>query len=276
LTTTIVITGATGFIGTWLCNKLDKIKEYSIIKVSRSQVDKTEFYRVNTYKQVPSGDILIHLGENPDRVRVNQIGEPYRQETRGVIESIIKKGYKKIVYCSSSVVYGNEATEPYSENMQTCADDVYAISKLENEARVLESGGVIVRLSNVIGVGMSKRNVLSDILKQLSGKGVLTIHNVKPIQDFIYIDDAVDAVVSLLQTETSGIFNVGSGVATSINQLTETVLDIAGQKDRTINSTIISSEHSYNVLNIEKIEKITGWKPKYTQSQLVETIVNSL
>lgn len=276
MTTTIVITGATGFIGTVLCEKLEEKKEYSVIKVARSQGDKTGFYCVASYQEAPAGDVLIHLGENPDREKVNKIGEPYRQQTGDVMESLLKKGYKTIVYCSSSIVYGDQGSEPYNENIPTYASDTYSTAKLENEKRVVNSGGIVVRFSNVIGNGMSKNNVLSDILKQLPEKYPITICNLKPIRDFIWIEDAVDAVVKLLQKETTGIFNIGSGEATSIKQLTEAVLNIAKQQDRKIQSIVTSSKHSYNILNIEKIKKTTAWQPKLTLLQSVEKMVNSL
>jgi UDP-glucose 4-epimerase len=277
VTTRIVITGATGFIGTALCKKLEKLKEYSIVKVTRSK-DKSGFYNVKSYQQSPIGDILIHLGENPDRGIVNKKGDLYRKETGKVIESLLGKNYKKVIYCSTSAIYGDKGTEPYSENMETCANDIYTKAKIENEKRVLSAGGIVVRFSNVIGPGMSKNNVLSDIIKQLLNTEILEIQNIKPIRDFIWIDDVVDAVTQLIKTEISGIFNIGSGVAISINQLAEIVLNIAGQSERNtkINSTIINAEYSYNVLNIEKIKKVTNWKPMVTLPQSVQNMVNNL
>jgi UDP-glucose 4-epimerase len=276
LTIKIVVTGSTGFIGTALCKKLEEKKEYSIIKVTRSKKDKDGFYQVNNYQNCPSGDILIHLGEDPDRNKVNEAGNFYQQKSTKVIKSILIKDYKKIIYCSSSVVYGDQGVEPYGENMPTYADDVYSTAKLENEKRVLNSGGIVVRLSNVIGNNKSKNNILSDIIKQLSEEGSLTIRNINPIRDFIWIEDAVDAIVSLLQKNTSGVFNIGSGIATSIDQLTKTVLNIAGQRDREVKSIITSSEYAYSVLNVEKIKKITGWKPKHTLFQSIKKMVNRL
>ena len=275
MTTIIVITGATGFIGSALCKKLEEKKEYSIIKVTRSQKLKSGFCHVTSYQQTPPGDILIHLGEDPDRSRVNKMGDSYLEITDQVMESLIKKGYKKIVYCSSSIVYGNQGKNLYSENMPTYADDIYTTVKLKNEERVLRSGGIVARISNVIGSGMSKNNVLSDILSQLPGKDSLTIRNINPIQDFISVDDTVDAIASLLKNDISGIYNIGSGVGTSINKLIELVLSVSEQDDREIKSTIKNAGFSYSVLNIEKIKKITGWTPKYLLSQSVKKMLNS-
>jgi len=117
--------------------------------------------------------------------------------------------------------------------------------------------------------------VLSKILKQLSGKDPLTIYNLKPIRDFIFIDDVVDAIVSLVLKDTSGIYNIGSGVETSINNLIEIVLNASEQYDREIKSTIKNIDYSYNALNVEQIKNTTSWEPKFTLSQSVKKMLNS-
>ena len=91
----IVITGATGFIGCYLSKKLDEIEEFTTIKVTRYQ-DRDGFTSIINYKDTPSGDILIHLGEDPDRVRVNKIGEDYRQESGQVVDALLKKTTKEL------------------------------------------------------------------------------------------------------------------------------------------------------------------------------------
>lgn len=267
MTTSIVITGATGFIGRALCKRLEEKKEFSIIKVTRSTKLKSGFCHVTSYQKTPPGDILIHLGEDPDRSSVNKIGDKYRVKTGYIMESLLKKGYKNIIYCSSSVVYGDKGTEAYKEDMITFANDTYSQAKLENEKRILSSNGIVVRFSNVIGYGMSKNTVLQDILRQIPEKGSLKIFNTQPIKDFILIDDVVDAIINLINKDASGIFNIGSGVATSIYNLIELVLDQNDQHGREIKSTITNPEYSYNVLNIDHIKKATGWKPKFTLSQ---------
>ena len=96
MTISVVITGASGFIGRALCEKLEEKKEYKIIKVTSSQNQMPGFYQVSNYRQSPPGDILIHLGEDSDRARVNQAGDFYREDTGQVMEALLKKRYKKL------------------------------------------------------------------------------------------------------------------------------------------------------------------------------------
>ena len=119
----VIVTGATGFIGTALCKRLEQDKEYSIIKITRAK-NIQGYLRVNSYQDSPAGDILIHLAEDSDRARVNKVGDIYRQNTGKVIEELLRKKYNKIIYGSSSIVYGDKGTEPYSENRCTYSTDI--------------------------------------------------------------------------------------------------------------------------------------------------------
>ena len=275
MTKKVVITGASGFIGRALCERLEQMTDYLVIPVTRSH-DREGFYTVNSYDETPLGDILVHLGEDPDRARVNNIGVTYQQETGEVVEKLIKQGYKKMIYCSSSVVYGDRGIEPYRENGETYPVDVYSKAKIENENRVLNSGGVVVRLSNVIGTGMAANNVLSDILNQLPNSSPLIVRNGKPIRDFVWLENAVQALVLLIRESVSGVFNVGTGVATSIHDLADMALKITGQGDRSINSMILDSDYSYNVINIEKMKRTLNWVPTVTLEHSIKNMADIL
>ena len=275
MTKKVVITGASGFIGRALCERLEQMTDYLVIPVTRSH-DREGFYTVNSYDETPLGDILVHLGEDPDRARVNNIGVTYQQETGEVVEKLIKQGYKKMIYCSSSVVYGDRGIEPYRENGETYPVDVYSKAKIENENRVLNSGGVVVRLSNVIGTGMAANNVLSDILNQLPNSSPLFVRNGKPIRDFVWLENAVQALVLLIRESVSGVFNVGTGVATSIHDLADMALKITGQGDRSINSMILDSDYSYNVINIEKMKRTLNWVPAVTLEHSIKNMADIL
>ena len=160
--------------------------------------------------------------------------------------------------------------------MQTYANDTYSTAKLENEKIILSTGGTVVRLSNVLGKEIIGNNVLTDIIRQLSTNEPMILHNIRPIRDFIWIDDVVNAILRLIKIEASGIFNIGTGVPTSIYQLSKIALNISGQKDREINSVVSDAEYSYNVLNIKKLRDLTNWRPIVSVSQSIGKIVNHL
>jgi nucleoside-diphosphate-sugar epimerase len=275
LNTKVIITGATGFIGKTLCRSLEDVEGYSVIPVTRSK-KRPGFYCVGNYRDAPSGDILVHLGEDADRARVNRTGEAYRRETGEVADSLLGRGYENVIYCSSAVVYGDSGTKPYIEKMPVYPVDTYSQAKLENEKKFLNAGGSVVRLANVIGSGMAATNVLSDILAQLSVAGPVTVRNGRPIRDFIWVDDVVQALISLVQKQDPGIYNVGTGIGVSIKELAEMFITVAGKDQQEVNSMATSSGHSYNVVDIEKIKSTFGWSPTVTLSRSIRNLVDSI
>jgi len=274
LNTKIIVTGATGFIGKALCRHLKNISNYSVVPVTRS-VNKQGFYYTSDYRDAPSGDVLVHLAEDSDRARVNRAGESYRQEAGEVVDSLLSLGYKKVIYSSSSVVYGDSGAAPYTEKMPVNPIDIYSQTKLENEQRVINAGGSIVRLANVIGPGMASNNVLSDIRAQLHVPGSVTVRDGSPVRDFVWVNDVVQALTALIQSRVTGIFNIGTGTGVSIQELAEMFLATAGDQ-REVNSVATSTGHSYNVVDIEKIKSTVGWSPTMTVPHSIKNLVDCI
>jgi UDP-glucose 4-epimerase len=148
--------------------------------------------------------------------------------------------------------------------MPVSPSDDYTHSKLVKETIVLQAGGAVVRLSNLFGRGMSARNVLSDILSQISSKGPIFIRDDKPVRDFLHVNDAAMAMSSLVENDYTGLLNVGSGVGTGIGELAELVLNVVGQNSRSIIPTNPSDGHSRNILDISETTERLGWKPMGT------------
>lgn len=253
----IVITGATGFIGKALLYRLRKLG-LDVIGVSR-----TIGYGnivVEKYADAPVGDVLVHLAEASNRLEVNALGTLYRDEQLETINRLIKKRYKKIIYASSALVYKN-GLEPYSESVKVAPVDNYTFVKLMTENMITQAGGVAVRFSNIYGTGMSPATVVSSIFKQINLSGPLTLGDSAAVRDFLWIDDAVDAIVRMIIEPAYGIINIGTGVGTSIHNLATLVLNICKQPDRIISATNSNSSGMGVVLNVEKAAKLLGWRP---------------
>jgi UDP-glucose 4-epimerase len=142
------------------------------------------------------------------------------------------------------------------------AKDIYTRSKLINENIVLASGGAVARLSNLYGIGMSKNNVLSDIIAQIPGPGSLIVHDSSPVRDFLNIRDVCVALTRFAVSKYSGILNIASGHGTSVHRLVEIALVAAGQADRKVVSTKLVASFSSNILDIDATRTILNWKPE--------------
>jgi nucleoside-diphosphate-sugar epimerase len=270
---TVVVTGASGFIGRALIKEFRRAKNLTVVPVARTNMG-SPCICVDSYLDTPCGDVLIHTAEEANRSRANLFGSTYLKKSGGILCGLIEKKYTKIIYCSSAVVYGDYGNQLFTEKSPVIAEDIYVKAKQENENRVLDADGIVVRLANVIGPGMSTQNVVSDILNQLSKEGPITVRNDKPVRDFICIDDVTNAMKILVNEGISGIYNLGSGTGTSVRELATMVLDIAGVGGRKIISQVINSKPSFNVLNIDKMSRLCGWTPTINLYNCIRNIIN--
>lgn len=271
----VVVTGASGFIGSALAKRLKYVSDIDVVSVSRSRIDESHIC-VDDYCDTPIGDVLVHLAENPDRLRVNEAGERYIEETGKTLDAMITKGCSRIIYCSSAVVYGDVGNVPYTEESPVYPVDNYARMKLNNEQRVTNAGGIVARLANVIGPGVAKHSVLSDILCQLPGTGPIYVRNDRPVRDFVWLEDVVSALMILILEGRTGIYNIGTEVGASIREIAEIALRTAGKNKREVKSLSLSPGTSYNVVDIGKMKSTYGWSPKSTLDQSIERLVSEI
>ncbi|MDC3141578.1 NAD-dependent epimerase/dehydratase family protein [Alphaproteobacteria bacterium] len=263
----VVVTGASGFIGNHLVKYLKNYSNLKLYPVSKTKKNSNYFY-LETFKELPKADIIFHLGQNSNRSLVNK-NIDFVREALEDIEYIIAKKYKKIIFCSSSTVYGNKGYKPYTENDLIFEYDFYSSMKIKSEKRIIEEKGCVLRLSNVIGINMSRNTVLMNIIQQLGTNNKLLIKNIKPIRDFVAIEDVINAMVNLLNINITGFFNVGTGIGTSIKELAHLVLSISKENNREIVFEKKQFDRSYNVVNVSKLNSLV--ENNY-QTSIEETI----
>jgi UDP-glucose 4-epimerase len=268
----VIVTGASGFIGRELIKKLRLISSLEVLPVSRSKKDRSHIH-VSSYREAPSGDILVHLAEPSDRSIISKFSEIDLLAINNDLQFLLKKNYQAIIYCSSSVVYGNFGSKPFLETKKIKPYDHYSSMKLNSEQQILKHNGIVARISNVIGHGMSKKNVLSDILSQFPGEGNIYLKNIKPIRDFIAIEDVVDGLITMILNGGKGIYNIGSSRGVSIEELSRIVLEAQGCKAREIRAKNLHAANSYNVLNIDKMKKTFNWTPKITIEEKIKELI---
>ena len=267
----IVITGASGFLGSVLLKCLKK-NGYNCLGVSRKPGK--GYLQVNDYSDSPVGDILIHLAEISDRGLANELSATYELDAARTLNSLLSKGYSKIIYVSSAALYGDNISEPRTENDLIIASDTYARVKLNAEQKVLSRNGIVIRLSNIYGPNMSRNNVFSRILEQLNGLGPVTVMNTNPIRDFLWVDDAANAMLKMVIQSVSGVFNIGSGIGTSIRVLAQEILSASNQEKREILSIKPDPRESCIVLDITKSSLVLDWSPNLSLKEGIARLIN--
>lgn len=256
----IVVTGASGFVGGYLCRALNAAGR-DVVGVARKRVTGIPAQQVSDYRQSPGGDVLIHLAESADRAAGLAADGAQVDEAVATLEELLGRGFQRVAYASSAAVYGDAGLSPCRVGDPELVQDPYARGKLACEAMISEAGGVSFRLANIYGPGMSPNNVVSTILRQIPGAGPLRVRDGAPVRDFLWIDDAVAAIVASVDCAGAGIYNVGSGRGVAIRDLAGMALAAAGETHRRCEETQPSGRHSHLVLDIGPTVEATGWQP---------------
>jgi len=194
---------------------------------------------------------------------------------------------ERVVYSSSTSIYGNPRSIPINEDDGIVLLSPYAVSKLAGEHYCLafyESYGVsvaCVRYSNIYGPGQRPDNpycgVVAKFLAAAAADQPLTIHgDGGQTRDFTYIDDAVDAtLLAASQPRAEGdVFNVGTGTETSVNGLVDAIEVAMGRELRVqrIDRRDIDNIRR-RVVSIEKARRMLRWSPQFTLEEGLQRTV---
>ena len=121
---------------------------------------------------------------------------------------------------------------------------------------------IVVRLSNIYGYTKLKRpDLVPTIMQDIFSKKNVSIWSDLPKRDFIFTEDAADAVLKLLDVDFTGVLNMGTGRMNSIKRITEIIENLSGKKIISENKDV-SGPLEFNT-DISKLKKITGWAPKH-------------
>lgn len=260
----IVVTGSSGFLAATLLRVLRR-SGIEAIGVSRRPSPQSTIV-VTDYSQTPDGDVLVHFAQDNDRRRVNEGGEKLVAEAARELHALLAKRYGRVLYISSAAVYGDFDSRPRTVGDPVYAADAYVRMKLASESAVLASShSIVARVANAYGDGMSGGNVISTILRQLPGAGPMTVHDTAPIRDFVWADDVARALALMVRADPSGIFNIGTGVGTSIGDVARLALRLAGRADETVQGPARGS--SCLVLDCSSTCREFGWRPEVDLEQ---------
>lgn len=191
-------------------------------------------------------DVVFHLAarniivsnKNPrEDLGVNVVG------SFNVYDACLKNKVERVVYSSTSSIYGNPTSIPVSEDDRKSFLSFYSASKFSGEVyakafyEVFDLPITIIRYSNVYGYNQSPANpycgVIGKFIDLALKNDPLKIHgDGEQTRDFTFIDDAVEATISaaIFEKGIGNVYNVGTGVETSVNQLAKLILEITNSK----------------------------------------------
>jgi UDP-glucose 4-epimerase len=304
----VLVTGGAGFIGGCLCEELVKRGcEVSILddfsSGSRSNVqhlldDHSGRFRLFvgdcTERDDVAGvlegvDVVFHFAANPEvRLDLSDPETCFRQNvyaTHVVLEAIRNSGAEKIVFASTSTIYGDARVVPTPEDYAPLEPiSVYGASKLASEALITAYAhsygfaALILRFANVVG-SRSGHGVIFDFVRKLrEDPGELEIlGDGTQTKSYLYIDDCVSAVLTAFERMRGRVevLNVGSEDQVGVREIADVVVEEMRLKDVNFRFTGgVDGGRGWvgdvknMLLDVTRL-KAKGWKPKYNSKEAV-------
>jgi GDP-4-dehydro-6-deoxy-D-mannose reductase len=265
----ILITGATGFIGTHLLKALSNRNDF-IYAASRNDGD---ISLINTWENFPDCNIVVHLAGKsfiPDSWK-----DVYSYSQNNLLSTISALEYCKnrnarLIFLSS-YMYGNPITLPISENDPIIVQNPYALTKkwAEESCEFYSKNNnipvTIIRPFNVYGPGQSISFLLPHIINQIKNNKEIKVKDLVPKRDYIYIADLINLIIKAIDTKLEfEVFNVGSGISYSVGEIISMIQKIFGSNLPVFtDDTIRKGEIMNTIADITKANKILNWAPNY-------------
>jgi nucleoside-diphosphate-sugar epimerase len=201
------------------------------------------------------------------------------QELSCLLDIIAKKNINKIIYTSSSAIYGLDKNNLFFKNKSQ--RNLYASFKLANEEMLKNFSIqnnislVIARVFNVFGEN-EYFSIVSKLINQKNNKETIKIfNNGESIRDFIHIDDLVKCYSIFLKRSISGIYDIGTGYGTKISNLIKSFnikknILLLKSKVEEVDISIANTKKIQDIINVEKFKSIENFlKKKFKQKSLI-------
>lgn len=309
----IFVTGADGFIGSHLVEKLvslgANVRALCLYNSLGSigwlaDFDKEILENVDVVfgdirdkalirSQLQGFDHVFHLASLISIPHSYSASESYLSTNvmglHNILETLKEQSVTRIINTSTSEVYGTALTRPISENHPLQAQSPYAASKIAADylaQSYFKSFGLPIcslRPFNTYGPRQSVRAVIPTIISQLfdPSQKDLKLGDLTPLRDFNYVEDTVSAFIHIMfnnEISYGESYNAGTGVSVSIKDTVDLLQNITGIKKQTsLDSHKIrpkNSEVLELISNSKKFIEKTGWQPKFSLETGLRKTVN--
>jgi len=302
----VLITGANGMVGSHISKRLVN-NGANVVSLIRSKNPKSYFYEQGIDQKciVAYGDlkrfdrildivtryeinVILHLGAQPivgtaffnplETLRSNIDG------TINVLEASRQASVQSIVVASSDKAYGKSDTLPYVEEMPMKGVAPYEVSKSCTDmlslsyAKTYGMPVAVTRFGNIFGPGdLNFNRIIPGAIKAGCTDSTLDIRSDgKQIREYLYIEDVVDGYITLAENikKAGGeAFNFSSGERLSVTDAIKKVGNVMKKEIRMNILDQAKSEIPVQYLSSSKVEKLLGWKSKFSFEKGIEATV---
>ncbi|MDD4254479.1 MAG: SDR family oxidoreductase [Methanofollis sp.] len=207
------------------------------------------------------------------RISVDDPIKPHEVNATGTLTLLLAArdaGVRKVIYASSSSVYGTVKYLPFDEYHPTLPVSPYGVSKLmaEHYCRAFDDlydlPTCSLRYFTVYGPRMRPDLAISIFTRHaLKNEPITIFGDGEKTRDFTYIDDIVDANI-IAMTKGKGVYNIGGGHRVSIQTLAEKIIEITGSASETRYAEAVKGDAEHTFAGTEKAKRELGWAPQTT------------
>ena len=296
-----IVTGGAGFIGSSIVKKLvargDDVTVIDNLNTGKEEnlksvIDKITFLKDSILnrelleKQSQNIDGIFHQAALASVQDSFSKPDEYHDVNVNGTENILKLAKKndfRVVYASSSSVYGNPERIPIKESDKKNPINPYAETKLKKEQLAIkysEMGVKVIglRYFNVFGKGQSKEyaGVLKLFLERIRDKLPPKINgDGTQFRDFVYVEDVADANIMSMDSDINhGFYNVGTNTSITILDLAKTIIKSSGLDIQPIFGPALKGDVQRTIANIDLIKEEIGWEPTMLLEKWIEEIIS--
>jgi UDP-glucose 4-epimerase len=294
----VLVTGGAGFLGSHLVDALlaagDRVvalddlstggREHVAADAELVEADVADANAVSRVFAAGGFDLVFHVAGQASIAE--SFSRPVRdlrtnvEGTVNVLEACVRAGVPRLVYASSMTVYGEPESVPTPETEPCRPVSYYGITKYAAERYVHVAGDrtdidlsvTSLRMFNVYGERQSLTNPYQGVLAIFIGnvlrRDPITIHSDgRQTRDFVYVGDVVDAWLRVVANESArgAVYNVGSGIETSIAELADSVLvalDRSPGEYEVRTGPTQPGDQRRAAANVTALRDATAWVPK--------------
>tara|TARA_B100000378_G_scaffold121161_1_gene97585 strand:- start:38 stop:958 length:921 start_codon:yes stop_codon:yes gene_type:complete len=296
-----IVTGGAGFIGSSIVKKLvargDDVTVIDNLNTGKEEnlksvIDKITFLKDSILnrelleKQSQNIDGIFHQAALASVQDSFSKPDEYHDVNVNGTENILKLAKKndfRVVYASSSSVYGSPERIPIKESDKKNPINPYAETKLKKEQLAIkysEMGVKVIglRYFNVFGKGQSKEyaGVLKLFLERIRDKLPPKINgDGTQFRDFVYVEDVADANIMSMDSDINhGFYNVGTNTSITILDLAKTIIKSSGLDIQPIFGPALKGDVQRTIANIDLIKEEIGWEPTILLEKWIEEIIS--
>lgn len=304
---TAIVTGAAGFLGKALVQKLSSAGA-RVVGIDRLANDggcfaAGAYHRVDVldlddlvsvlhqHSGAADGSVVVfHLmgqanvgacaADPLDAFLLNVIG------TANVLEACRRTGIRRLVFPSSALVYDTPVAATIDEEAPVNPRSIYAATKLAAESMLSgyasEFGFCcrVARLGNVYGPGATGDSIVAIVLRQVAAGGPIALRSLAPVRDFVFRDDVAHGLVALALVDDDpgfAVFNLASGVPTAIRDLVVTACRVADLDTEVVERAPGPDDlRDRIVLSVNRMADCARWRPAWSLEEGLSAMLSGM